>query len=409
LVACKTQNSSVMIECEVLAGLKPFVVDEVRRVLGHQAELVADDDPTALRFGYSGQLSALLRLRTAVAAYLLVTVPGRRPSALLGDTTLFDQVEAVRRLHPPGAFSSFRLSAPGKESAALRRLREELTRRSGLAYDPEDGELLLRIRRAPAGWDLLTRLSPRPLSTRPWRVHNLPGALNATIAAAAVDMTRPRGGDRVLNLMCGSGTLLIERFARGRPALALGCDIDPSALAGTRGNLAAAGLTGSVGLAQTDVTALCFADATFDVLLADLPYGHRMGSHQDNAALYPAVLQEAARVAAPGAALLVVTHELRLFERCLATADRWWSVERAVQVYQKGHHPMVYLLRRTPMAAGKALRHDDASHRAVQATGRSGNGGRTGGAGLRGADRRSLARGGVLPPSREVHRPGERE
>jgi tRNA (guanine6-N2)-methyltransferase len=346
--AGKTQNA-VMIECEVLAGLKPLLVDEVRRTLGRQAELVADDDPGALRFAYSGPLSALLRLRIAVAAYLLVSVPGRRPSALLGDTTLFDQVEAVRKLHPAGAFSSFRLSAPGRDSAALRRLRAELTRRSGLAYDPRDGELLLRIRRtrgAAAGWDLLTRLSPRPLSARAWRVHNLPGALNATIAAAVVDMSRPRRGDRVLNLMCGSGTLLVERFARGRPALAVGGDLDPSALAGTRASLAAAGLTGAVRLVRMDATALGLGDASFDVLLADLPYGHRMGSHEDNAVLYPAVIQQAARVAAPGAAFLVVTHELRLLERCLEPADRWWSVERAVQVYQKGHHPKIYLLRR---------------------------------------------------------------
>jgi tRNA (guanine6-N2)-methyltransferase len=344
----------MMIECEVLAGLRPAAVDEVRRVLGRRAELVAGDDPTAVRFGYAGPLPALLRLRTVVAAYLLVTVPGRRPSALLGDTTLFDQVEAVRALHPPGTFSSFRLSAPGRESAALRRLREELARRSGLAYDPQGGELLLRIRRSrgAAGWDLLTRLSPRPLSARAWRVHNLPGALNATIAAAAVDLTGPRPRDRVLNLMCGSGTLLVERFARGRPALAVGCDLDAAALAGARRNLAAAGLAGSVGLARMDATALGFADGRFDVLLADLPYGHRMGSHRDNAALYPAVLREAARVAAPGGALLLVTHELRLFERCLAAAGRWWSVERAVQVWQKGHHPKVYVLRRQRETGG---------------------------------------------------------
>jgi tRNA (guanine6-N2)-methyltransferase len=159
-------------------------------------------------------------------------------------------------------------------------------------------------------------------------------------------MSRPRRGDRVLNLMCGSGTLLVERFARGRPALAVGGDLDPSALAGTRAVLAAAGLTGAVRLVRMDATALGLADACFDVLLADLPYGHRMGSHEDNAVLYPAVLRQAARVAAPGAAFLVVTHELRLLERCLQAADRWWSVERAVQVYQKGHHPKIYLLRR---------------------------------------------------------------
>src|SRR6266536_3218942 len=175
----------------------------------------------AVRFRLVGPLAAALELRTAVAAYLLVRVSGRRPSALLGDTSLFDQVEAVRRLHPPGAFRSFRLSAPGRDSAALRRLRAELTERTGLPEDPDDGELYLRIRRArqPAdGWEALVRLSPRPLSARAWRAFNLPGALNATIAAAMVELSRPRASDRVLNLMCGSGTILVERLAHGPAA-----------------------------------------------------------------------------------------------------------------------------------------------------------------------------------------------
>jgi tRNA (guanine6-N2)-methyltransferase len=322
--------------------LEPFCAAEVRRVLGRPAELARG----AVRFGYAGPLRALLGLRTAVAAYLLVRVAGRRPSALLGDTTLFDQVETVRRLHPPGSFSSFRLSVPGRDSAALRRLRHELSARTGLDDDPDDGELYLRIRRSGDGWELLTRLSPRPLSARPWRVVNLPGALNATIAAAMVELSRPRPADRVLNLMCGSGTLLAERLARGRAALAAGCDIDPAALAASRANLKAAGLAGSVALARMDATALGLADGGFDVLFADLPYGHHMGSHRDNAALYPAVLAEAARVARPGGALLVVTHELRLFERCLEAAAPRWRAERAVQVFQKGHHPVVHLLRR---------------------------------------------------------------
>ena len=66
------------------------------------------------------------------------------------------------------------------------------------------------------------------------------------------------------------------------------------------------------------------------------------------------VLAEAARVTEPGGALVAVTHELRLFERCLPGAARWWSVERAVQVYQKGHHPVIYLLRRRPGAAAQS-------------------------------------------------------
>src|SRR6266542_3486848 len=293
------------VECEVLAGLEPFCAAEVRRVLGRNASLL-------------------------------------------------DQVEAVRRLHPPGAFRSFRLSAPGRDSAALRRLRAELTERTGLPEDPDDGELYLRIRRArqPAdGWEALVRLSPRPLSARAWRAFNLPGALNATIAAAMVELSRPRASDRVLNLMCGSGTILVERLAHGPAALAAGCDLDPAALAGSGANLDAAGLADAAALARMDATALALRDVACKVLLADLPYGHRMGTHEANAALYPAVLAEAARVTEPGGVMVLVTHELRLFERCLPEARRWWSVERTVQVDQKGHHPVIYLLRRRPGAA----------------------------------------------------------
>jgi 23S rRNA G2445 N2-methylase RlmL len=316
-------------------------------MLERRAQLSGDAGPGAVRFTYAGPLRAPLGLRTAVAVYLLASVPGRRPSALLGDTTLFDQVDTVRRLHPAGSFSSFRLSVPGRDSAALRRLRHELTARTGLDEDPDEGKLYLRIRRSPGGWDLLTRLSPRPLSARAWRVVDLPGALNATIAAAMVELSQPRPADRVLNLMCGSGTILIERLARARAALAVGCDADPTALAASRANLGAAGLTRSVALTRVDATALALCGARFDVLFADLPYGHRMGSHQSNATLYPAVLAEAARVTRPGGALLAVTHELRLFERCLEAVGTKWRAQRAVQVYQKGHHPVLYLLRRT--------------------------------------------------------------
>jgi tRNA (guanine6-N2)-methyltransferase len=346
--ASRTRQPTAAVELEVLPGLEQLCAGEVGRVLGRRAELGGPVPRGAVRFTWQGPPLALLGLRTAVAAYLLTSTPGRRPSTLLGDTTLFDQVETVRRLHPPGSFRSFRLSVPGRDSAALRRLRHELTARTGLAHDPEDGELYLRIRRSAGagGWDLLTRLTPRPLSARPWRVVNLPGALNATIAAAMVELSGPRPRDRVLNLMCGSGTLLVERLARGRAALAVGCDLDPAALAASRANLEAAGVARAVALARMDAAALGFGDARFDVVLADLPYGHRMGSHERNAALYPAMLAEAARVTRPGGALLTVTHELRLFERCLEAEARRWRAERALQVYQKGHHPVVHLLRR---------------------------------------------------------------
>src|SRR5207245_442476 len=81
-----------------------------------------------------------------------------------------------------------------------------------------------------------------------------PGALNATIAAAMVRLVEPRRGDRFLNLMSGSGTLLVERLLLGGGAVAAGVDHDPEALAAATANASAAGLAAP--LCRADVRAL---------------------------------------------------------------------------------------------------------------------------------------------------------
>ena len=79
---------------------------------------------------------------------------------------------------------------------------------------------------------------------------------------------------------------------------------------------------------------------------ADLPWGQLLGSHEDNLKLYPLVLAEAARVAAPGARAVFITHEIRLMERTLRDfADRW-TTQKEVRVFQGGLHPRIYLLAR---------------------------------------------------------------
>src|SRR5205823_1670433 len=134
---------------------------------------------------------------------------------------------------------------------------------------------------------------------------------------AMVELTAPRPDDRVINLMCGSGTLLVERLLRGPVAEALGVDISREALDAARANLAAAGVARRVRLMESDAVLTGLDMARYTVLCSDLPYGNLVGSHRDNATLYPLVLQEAARMAAPAARFAVITHEIRLLDASL--------------------------------------------------------------------------------------------
>ena len=347
-------NQPFICEAEALPGLEPFVEGELRRRFRKQRlRLLPGGGPERVPFRYRDDPRDLLTLRTPVAVYLVRHFAIPRPRALLGHQNfhiLLRQIETVRDLHPSGAFRTFRFSAAGKESSVFTRLRDEIAEHTGLEYSPEEADLLLRVRPATLradGWEVLIRLSPRPLSARTWRVCDWPGALNATIAAAMVELTRPRSRDRFLNLMCGSGTLLIERLLRQSASRAVGCDIDQAALSCAHENVSAAGLASSARLVQMNATRLEFPDGSFDALVADLPWGQLVGSPEDNATLYPAVLAEAARVTVPGGRLVIITHAITLLEDVLRRYANRWALRQVIRVFQGGLHPRIYVLERT--------------------------------------------------------------
>lgn len=327
----------------MLEGLEPFARRELERLGAH----VEAASATELRLRFGGPPAALAGLRRAVAAYRLERFDVPRPKALLGDRHLRRLLALLGEVRDGAPFEGFRLSAAGADSPAFRRLATALAEGTGLRHDPEEGELLVRVRPAPdgEGWEVLPRLTPRPLSARAWRVCNRGGGLNAAVAAAGTDLLGVHGDDRYLNLMCGSGTLLVERARAGDARALTGADRDPEALACARRNLDAAGLTG-VELREADATRLPWPDASFDALAADPPWGDDVGSHEENARLYPAFLREARRLAAPGARLLVVTHEIRLLDRVLAEGVGWRETAR-VRVFHGGHRPAMVRLEPT--------------------------------------------------------------
>ncbi len=173
------------------------------------------------------------------------------------------------------------------------------------------------------------------------------GALNATVAAAMVAMTQPSSRDHFLNMMCGSGTLLIERAQADIKAQSLvGCDIDVNALEGAQKNLKACGLSQVVELIQCDATQLPFPAHSFNVICSDLPWGQLVGSYKKNAELYPKVLTEAARVGMVGARLLLLTHNISLLEGILPQFEDVWKLTNVITLCQGGLHPRIYLLER---------------------------------------------------------------
>lgn len=342
-----------VMECEadVAEGLTGLAWRELKERFDNRVERAEmDARDQALRFVYVGNPFQLLSLRMVQAVYIVRHYPVPRPKGLLGDQhfkRMLGDIATARDLAPQGSYQTLTISAAGSDSSVMQRLKSELTARTGLTNADDGGDLLLRIRRPVTGegWEVLTRLSPRPLATRAWRVCNREGALNAAVAAAMVAFTNPQPDDHFLNLMCGSGTLLIERLAAGPCASAIGYDIDPVALECAALNVAAAGFSEQIKLRQGDTRDLPLPAKSADVICADLPFGNLVGSHEENVTVYPALLKEAARIAKPDARALFITGEVRLMESLLNESP-WWRTDQTIRVGLGGLHPRIYLLHR---------------------------------------------------------------
>ena len=351
----ETDGDPITCEVEVIPGLEEIAAAELHSRFRKRVTVLPAIKEGLLPILFDGDLRALLDLETVLAVYGQRWFPVPRPKALLGHayfTTLLSMIDAVRELHRPDAFRSFRISAAGQDSSVLMRLRETLERETGLEDVSDEGDLLIRLRRPldrDDGWDVLLRLSPRPLSARSWRVCNLVGALNASVAQAMVRLCQPQPDDAVLNIACGSATLLIERLLFGPTRAALGCDTDPEALACAHANVQASGFS-TISLADWDAGKLPMPDACIDTVLADLPFGQLVGSHDRNLALYPRLLREAARVTIRGGLFASLTQDMRLWEGIIADAAADWTLDAVLPIKMPsggGHlHPRIYLLRR---------------------------------------------------------------
>lgn len=351
----RPEPATFPVEADVVEGLETVARQEILATLGQRVRLQRlsrrNPEEGLLRFTYTGGIRALLRLKTVQAVHAVHHFNIPRPRALLGDQhlrALVDIIEAIKAVHPPDAFQTLHISAAGDDSSVMTRLKGALAASTGMTPDDEGGDLLLRLRRPPhgAGWQIVVRLSPRPLATRPWRACNMEGALNATVAHAMTLMTAPRPHDVFLNLACGSGTLLIERLLSGPARQAVGCDTSLEALSCAQKNIRAAGLTAAAALHDWDARELPLEAASVDAIAADLPFGHLVGSHTENVRLYPDVLAEAARVARPGALFSLITHEVHLMGSLLEKSSQW-QVEGVQRITLGGLHPRIFVLRRT--------------------------------------------------------------
>lgn len=149
----------------------------------------------------------------------------------------------------------------------------------------------------------------------PWRKHSISASMKPALAACLARYIAPYvDKPRVLDPFCGSGTLLFSCEEAFPCASLLGVDISQNAVQAAKEN-AAAGKS-RARFVQKDVRRFEPREPA-DLVIANLPFGNRVGTHGDNRTLYAAFLDRLPALLAPGGVALLYTMEYRLLSACL--------------------------------------------------------------------------------------------
>lgn len=220
------------------AGLETILAGEL-----HDAGLPVDRiGPGLVRTTIAGPLRPLLAARTLLTAGALVDVPRA------------DADEIARAL----AGAERLLTTWTRGPVRWRLDFEKGGHRRALVWAAaaRTRELAPALRNQPRDttWEVVVTADEAHLELRPhryaderftWRVADVPAASHPTIAAALARIAGAQAGEHVWDPFCGSGAELCERGRLGAAHLH-GTDLDERALAATRQNLAAAGLTATL-------------------------------------------------------------------------------------------------------------------------------------------------------------------
>lgn len=171
----------------------------------------------------------------------------------------------------------------------------------------------------------------------PASIHPVLAACLARYALSFVSSARPR----TLDPFCGSGTLLFELERVVSTAL-IGVDVSERALDAARENAAAA--HSAARFVHKDI--LKFEPREpFDLVLTNLPFGNRVGTHSANEPLYRDFVRALPKLLASGGVALLYTMEHKLLAACLRSEPAL-TVLAELTTEAGGLNPRVTVVRR---------------------------------------------------------------
>jgi tRNA (guanine6-N2)-methyltransferase len=302
---------NIKIKLSYVTGLRSVVLDELARHSGFH--IVGEDDASIYVEFSEDLLLEVTCLRSVARAYLTLQDTTYNPSYISSHKSILGNLIDIVVKKDGKSFNSFKISCAGSDSPEVRGIARYVQETYGLA-EKDEADLKIHLIKHEDIWEIGVQITPRPLSVRDYKVVNMSGAMDPTVAYAVNFFCLLEKARSYLNIFSGSGTLLIEA-GQSHPNLEklVGFDNNKKHLSLSIKNIKKAGLVKKVTVEEGDIFDRPNL-GTFDAIAADLPFGMSISKNENLGELYETFVTYCEGALNSGGRLVAYTSEYQLLE-----------------------------------------------------------------------------------------------
>lgn len=183
------------------------------------------------------------------------------------------------------------------------------------------------------------------LSKREWRKAYVPAGINPSLAYILCMVAELKEEDIVYDPFCGASVIPITALKYFNVKRVICSDISSKAVEKSRFNFQNAEIDeGKVKLFKSDIKDVVLNKKNIDKIISNLPFGIRVGSHEENVSAYIHLENLAQRLLRTKGKLILLTQEKKLLREVFKKEN--WRVKSVLRVNEGGLFPEVFVIER---------------------------------------------------------------
>ena len=306
------------IKLAFISGLREVVLSEINRLANFH---VIKEEGDYIYLDFVQDLAAIKSLRSVSRAYIVMQNSKYSPFYIFNHKSILGKLIEIIISGNKDKFKTFKITCAGSDSPRVRGIAEYIQRMYGLIEKEESDMKIHIIKKLDGIWEIGVQITLRPLSSRDYKVKNMSGAMDSTIAYAVNSLCELENANSYLNIFSGSATLLIEA-GQCYPNLKqlIGFDNNKKSISLAIQNIKKAGLIKKIQLREKNI----FDEpdlGKFDVITSDLPFGMAISKNEDLESLYRRFVEYCQKTLNQGGRLAVYTSKHEILKRIILESE----------------------------------------------------------------------------------------